>query len=227
MTIELKVPEIGESINEVTLSQWLVEDGDYVELDQSICEFESDKATLEFPAEKAGKIEILVEEGEDLEIGALIAKIDTSVEAPVKKEEPAKAEVAAEKTETKAPAAAPTTPATTEKPANASPVAANMIAQNGLNAAAISGSGSNGKITKADVLAALKTWATCESSDGTAQNIQPRTATGKSLQTAKDHCQKVGCCQERHGHAHHFQRGGHDQHHGHSKKVQTEICRYP
>ncbi|MBI1191662.1 MAG: dihydrolipoyllysine-residue succinyltransferase, partial [Bacteroidetes bacterium] len=56
MILEARVPVIGESINEVTLSQWLVADGDYVRIDQSICEFESDKATLEFPAEKAGKI---------------------------------------------------------------------------------------------------------------------------------------------------------------------------
>ena len=74
----MKVPVIGESITEVTLSQWLKADGDYVELDESICEFESDKATLEFPAEAAGKLIYVAAEGDDLEIGALVAKIDTS-----------------------------------------------------------------------------------------------------------------------------------------------------
>ena len=88
MIIEARVPVIGESINEVTLSQWLVEDGDYVKIDQSICEFESDKATLEFPAEKAGKISFVAKEGQDLKIGDLVAKIDTSVEAPAGGEAP-------------------------------------------------------------------------------------------------------------------------------------------
>ncbi|MEO1714635.1 MAG: biotin/lipoyl-containing protein, partial [Bacteroidota bacterium] len=80
--IEMKVPTIGESVTEVTLSQWLKSDGDYVELDEPICEFESDKATLEFPAEAAGKLIYVAAEGDDLEIGALVAKIDTSVAAP-------------------------------------------------------------------------------------------------------------------------------------------------
>jgi len=78
----MKVPVIGESIKEVTLSLWLVKNGDYVKLDEPICEFESDKATLEFPAEAAGKLIHVAAEDEDLEIGALVAKIDTSVAAP-------------------------------------------------------------------------------------------------------------------------------------------------
>lgn len=94
MKVEIKVPEIGESVNEVTLSEWFKEDGDYVELDEPICEFESDKATLELPAESAGVIKLIASEGDDLEIGALIATIDTegkpSEEAESKKEEPAK-----------------------------------------------------------------------------------------------------------------------------------------
>jgi len=80
--IEIKVPEIGESINEVTLSAWFKKDGDYVALDEEIAEFESDKATLEFPSPEAGKLIIVAEEGSDLEIGAVICKIDTSVAAP-------------------------------------------------------------------------------------------------------------------------------------------------
>ena len=79
----MKVPVIGESINEVTLSQWLKGNGEYVKLDEPICEFESDKATLEFPAEASGKLTWVAAEGDDLEIGALVAKIDTSVSADV------------------------------------------------------------------------------------------------------------------------------------------------
>lgn len=77
--VELRVPVIGESINEVTLSTWLKSDGDFVKLDEPICEFESDKATLEFPAEAEGKLIYVAAEGDDLEIGAIVAKIDTSV----------------------------------------------------------------------------------------------------------------------------------------------------
>jgi 2-oxoglutarate dehydrogenase E2 component (dihydrolipoamide succinyltransferase) len=76
--VEMKVPTIGESITEVTLSQWLKKDGDYVKVDEPICEFESDKATLEFPAEANGKLIFVAKEGDDLPIGALVAKIDTS-----------------------------------------------------------------------------------------------------------------------------------------------------
>ncbi|NUO02873.1 MAG: dihydrolipoyllysine-residue succinyltransferase, partial [Saprospiraceae bacterium] len=76
--IEMKVPVIGESVTEVTLSKWLVADGAYVNLDDPICEFESDKATLEFPAEAAGTLIRVAAEGADLQIGMLVAKIDTA-----------------------------------------------------------------------------------------------------------------------------------------------------
>ena len=75
----MRVPTIGESVTEVTLSQWLKGNGEFVKLDEPICEFESDKATLEFPAEAAGKLIYVAAEEDDLEIGALVAKIDTSV----------------------------------------------------------------------------------------------------------------------------------------------------
>ncbi|MFK7978778.1 MAG: biotin/lipoyl-containing protein, partial [Saprospiraceae bacterium] len=101
--VELKVPAIGESITEVTLSQWLVGNGEYVKLDQAICEFESDKATLELPAEAAGKLIWVAEEGDDLEIGAVVAKVDTSVTAGA--ETPAAAPVVAETSATPPPAA--------------------------------------------------------------------------------------------------------------------------
>ena len=75
----MRVTTIGESITEVTLSQWLKADGEFVQLDEPICEFESDKATLEFPAEASGKLIYVAAEGDDLEIGALVTKIDTNV----------------------------------------------------------------------------------------------------------------------------------------------------
>lgn len=101
--VEIKVPEIGESITEVTLSEWFKSDGDYVEMDEAICEFESDKATLELPSEAAGVITLVAEEGDDLPIGALIAKIDTDAaangESGAGKKEDGKSSKAEEKTE--------------------------------------------------------------------------------------------------------------------------------
>jgi 2-oxoglutarate dehydrogenase E2 component (dihydrolipoamide succinyltransferase) len=171
MIIEAKVPVIGESINEVTLSQWLVANGDYVEIDQSLCEFESDKATLEFPAEKAGRIELVAEEGQDLKIGDLVARIDTSAEKPAGSPAPAAAsspapsggKAAAPETapspKSPAPAPAPPSNGSAAKPASApsaSPLAAAIMADKGLQAASIQGSGPGGRITKADVLRAVQ-----------------------------------------------------------------------
>jgi len=142
---ELKVPSIGESINEVTLAEWKVAEGDYIKRDQVICEFESEKATLDFPSDFAGTITFVATEGDDLEIGAVVCKIDETAEAPaeVAAPKPAKEEP---KTETKA--AAPANP-----DLKATPVAAQMIEDKKVDTSGVSGSGANGKITKNDVLA--------------------------------------------------------------------------
>lgn len=149
--VEMKVPTIGESISEVTLSQWLIADGDYVTLDQPICEFESDKATLEFPAEAEGKLIHVAAEDDDLEIGALVAKIDTSVkkadagssapapEAP--KEAPAKEET---------PAAAPEPSSDSYAKGHPSPAAAKIMREKGVDPSTVSGTGKDGRITKDD-----------------------------------------------------------------------------
>lgn len=158
--VEMKVPTIGESITEVTLSQWLIENGDYVELDQPICEFESDKATLEFPAEASGKLVHIAAEGDDLEIGALVAKIDTSVAKPTDgtagaAPEAPKAEEIKEQVQT---------PHTQEEPTSSnyatghpSPSAAKIMREKGLSADEVNGSGKDGRITKEDALKAEKT----------------------------------------------------------------------
>ena len=85
MILEMKVPSPGESILEVEIAEWLVEDGEYVEKDQAIAEIDSDKATLELPAEESGKIKILVENGETVSVGDIVCKIDTSVIGEAKK----------------------------------------------------------------------------------------------------------------------------------------------
>jgi 2-oxoglutarate dehydrogenase E2 component (dihydrolipoamide succinyltransferase) len=162
--VEMKVPEIGESINEVTLSQWLVEEGDYVELDQPICEFESDQATLEFPAEAAGTITYVATEGDDLEIGAMVAKIDTSAEAPsasdngksAKKEEPTPAPETETPEKEKAEKSEPVQAEESYAKGHASPAAAKILREKDIDPSEVEGTGKDGRITKADAEAASK-----------------------------------------------------------------------
>ena len=153
--IEMKVPVIGESISEVTLSQWLKGNGEYVKIDEAICEFESDKATLEFPAEAAGKLIWVAGEGDDLAIGALVAKIDTSVAAPKSASAPVtKAPEEKKVVETPAPVAevAAIDSYATGHP---SPAAAKLMKENDLVSADIAGTGKGGRITKEDVQYAI------------------------------------------------------------------------
>jgi 2-oxoglutarate dehydrogenase E2 component (dihydrolipoamide succinyltransferase) len=145
--IEIRVPAIAESVTEVTLSQWLKADGEMIKLDEPICEFESDKATLELPAEAAGKIKHTVTEGSDLKIGDLIATIDTDAAGG------SAAPVAAPKAEVKAaeaaPVAAPTASANyaTGTP---SPTAGKVLAEANIAAADVKGTGRDGRITQED-----------------------------------------------------------------------------
>jgi len=142
MIISLKVPTIGESINEVTLSRWLVQDGDIVSLDQSICEFESDKATLEFPAEKAGKITRIAQEGADLKIGDEIATLDTSFVPEITEEKKSEAPQPEVKTDEKQ----------KDPGVHVTPLAEKIAEENKIDVTQIAGSGAGGRITKEDVL---------------------------------------------------------------------------
>ena len=148
----MKVPVIGESVTEVTLSEWLKGDGDYVELDEPICEFESDKATLEFPAEAAGKLIYVAGEGDDLKIGALVAKIDTSAsgENGSSAEAPSAATASSAKPSPKAPADERTYATGTPSPA-----AGKILRENDVDPSTVNGSGRDGRITKADAQSAV------------------------------------------------------------------------
>lgn len=149
--IEMRVPPVGESINEVTLSRWLKEEGAIVKLDEPICEFESDKATLEFPAEATGKLIYVAKEGDDLEIGALVARIDTSATAG----EPATANAPMA---TKAEIPAPPAPSANVPYAagHPSPAAAKILKENDIPPAQVQGTGREGRITKEDALKAAE-----------------------------------------------------------------------
>ena len=149
--LEMKVPSPGESITEVEIATWLVKDGDYVEKDQPIAEVDSDKATLELPAEESGTITLKAEEGEVVEVGQVVCLIDTSAAKPegdsapaataeVKAAEPAKVE--APKVEAK--------PAATYATGTPSPAAKKILDEKGVSASQVSGSGKDGRITKQD-----------------------------------------------------------------------------
>jgi len=155
MVLEMKVPSPGESITEVEIADWLVEDGDYVEKDQAIAEVDSDKATLELPAEASGVITLKAEVGDAVAVGEVVCLIDTSAEKPEgssdsseKKEEPQKEEPkkeAPKKEEPKKETYASGTP---------SPAAKKILDEKGIEPSSVSGSGKDGRITKDDAVKA-------------------------------------------------------------------------
>jgi 2-oxoglutarate dehydrogenase E2 component (dihydrolipoamide succinyltransferase) len=151
--IEMKVPTIGESITEVTLSQWLKKDGDFVKIDEPVCEFESDKATLEFPAEASGKLIHVAKEGDDLSIGALVARIDTSVTAGTTPADSPAPPVKEQKSEPQTVAASNTSSFATGHP---SPSAGKILREENIDPASVAGSGKDGRITKSDALSAIQ-----------------------------------------------------------------------
>ena len=148
MSLEMKIPSPGESITEVEIAQWLVESGDYVETDQIIAEIDSDKATLELPAEAAGVITLIAADGDAVQVGEVVCTIDTSAEKP--------ADFVSAATESKveeaAPVAAPAQKAAAPiSDVKATPLAKEVMKQNAVNPGKVNPSGSNGKIVRGDV----------------------------------------------------------------------------
>jgi 2-oxoglutarate dehydrogenase E2 component (dihydrolipoamide succinyltransferase) len=161
MAEELKIPAVGESITEVTIASWLKEDGAYVEMDEAVAELESDKATVELNASSAGTLKILVEEGTDVEVGSVVATIDTSAEAPEATEKPVdaapkKEEIAEEKPKDDKVEAKVEKPADNYATGSPSPAAAKILREKGIAPNEIVGTGKNGRITKYDALIAEK-----------------------------------------------------------------------
>ena len=153
MVLEMKVPSPGESISEVEIAEWLVKDGDYVEKDQTIAEVDSDKATLDLPAEESGVITLKAEEGDAVAVGQVVCLIDTSAKAlktskVEKKEKDLKVikpvdkpkEIAIENSFVKG------TP---------SPAASKILSEKNISTSSVAGSGKGGRITKDDALKAL------------------------------------------------------------------------
>ena len=151
MILEMKVPSPGESITEVEIATWLVQDGDYVEKDQAIAEVDSDKATLELPAEASGIITLKAEEGDAVAVGEVVCLIDTSAE-----KQEGNSETKVEKKEEAPKKEEPKTELAKESKTYAtgttSPAAKKILAEKGMDASEISGTGVDGRITKEDAV---------------------------------------------------------------------------
>ena len=173
--LEMKVPSPGESISEVEIAQWLVADGDYVEKDQAIAEVDSDKATLELPAEASGIITLKAAEGDVVKVGQVVCLIDTDAAKPARSPAP-KVEVKAEETKSAiAPVAETKTVVPNPDPikkevsyasGTPSPAAAKIMSENGISSKQVAGSGKDGRITKQDVVNAMSAGFSTESAQG-------------------------------------------------------------
>jgi 2-oxoglutarate dehydrogenase E2 component (dihydrolipoamide succinyltransferase) len=156
MKVDVAVPSIGESITEATIGTWLKDDGEFVEEDEVICEIESEKATIEVVAEKAGTLSIKGKQGDVVAIGAVIARIDTDGQAEQKdeKEKPAQKESESDPEQQKT--VLKQEKAVEEKQARISPLASNILEGAGISPSQVKGSGTAGRITKNDALKAIE-----------------------------------------------------------------------
>lgn len=150
MSVELKIPVIGESVTEVTLSSWLKKDGDYVAEGEAVCEIESDKASMELPAPSAGVLKILEVAGSELKIGAKIGELDTNAPKPAA----ASKITPIEKVEAVQTAQ---TSANKKEVTIASPAAKKILDEKGMSVDKVNGSGKDGRITKEDAMNAKAT----------------------------------------------------------------------
>jgi 2-oxoglutarate dehydrogenase E2 component (dihydrolipoamide succinyltransferase) len=161
MILEMKVPSPGESIKEVEIATWLVKDGDYVEKDQAIAEVDSDKATLELPAEASGIITLKAEEGDAVAVGAVVCLIDTAAAKPEgSAPAPAAAPVAEAPKAAPAPVAVAAAPATTYASGTPSPAARKILDEKDIAPASVTGTGKDGRITKDDAVNATPSMGT-------------------------------------------------------------------
>ena len=160
MVLEMKVPSPGESITEVEIAEWLVEDGDYVEKDQAIAEVDSDKATLELPAEESGIITLKAEVGDAVAVGEVVCLIDTSAQKPEGSAPKAEAKEESKKEEPKAEPKKAEPAKETYASGTPSPAAKKILDEKGIQPSSVSGSGRDGRITKEDAVQAVPSMGT-------------------------------------------------------------------
>jgi 2-oxoglutarate dehydrogenase E2 component (dihydrolipoamide succinyltransferase) len=153
MILEMKVPSPGESITEVEIADWLVQDGDYVEKDQAIAEVDSDKATLELPAEASGTITLQADVGDTIAVGAVVCLIDTEAERP-------EGDAGPTPVDKKEVSSAPKTEIENYAAGAPSPAAKKILDEKGVDAVSIQGTGRNGRITKEDAIHAVPSMGT-------------------------------------------------------------------
>ena len=158
MSLEMKVPSPGESITEVEIAEWLVSDGDWVEKDQAIAEVDSDKATLELPAEASGIITLKAEEGDAVAVGAVVCLIDTDAQKPEGINEASEKNVLP--TENKSQPEKQETKKETYATGTASPAAKKILAEKNMVPSMIKGTGKDGRITKDDAVKATPSMGT-------------------------------------------------------------------
>lgn len=180
--VEMKVPTVGESVTEVTIANWNKKDGDAVQLDEVLCELESDKATFELPAEAAGTLRIVAEAGATLPIGATICRIEVGgiVSQPVAASQPVA-------TETVAPPAATANYAS----GHPSPAAAKILAEKGIEASNVSGTGVGGRVTKEDAEKAQVSAKPAVSTTPPTPSATPVTATPTPVSKPKEGQRRV------------------------------------
>lgn len=165
--LEMKVPSPGESITEVEIATWLVKDGDYVEKDQPIAEVDSDKATLELPAEESGIITLKAEEGDTVEVGQVVCLIDMSAAKPEGNAEPAKEEPKKEEPKKEeAPKVEAKSQPATYATGTPSPAAKKVLDEKGIDAAQVQGTGRDGRITKEDAVKATPSFGSVDATSG-------------------------------------------------------------
>jgi 2-oxoglutarate dehydrogenase E2 component (dihydrolipoamide succinyltransferase) len=168
--LEMKVPSPGESISEVEIAQWLVADGDYVEKDQAIAEVDSDKATLELPAEDSGIITLKAAEGEVVKVGQVVCLIDTSAARPASSPStpstPSTSSGAKEEVKAAVPSPDPVKKEASYAAGTPSISAAKIMAENGISASKVNGTGKDGRITKHDVISAMSGGFSTEDAQG-------------------------------------------------------------
>ena len=171
----MKVPSPGESITEVEIASWLVEDGDYVEKDQAIAEVDSDKATLELPAEESGIITLKAEEGDAVEVGAVVCLIDMDAKKPEgSSQSSVDSKQSSNESEKVVSSSAVENKTETYATGSASPAAKKVLAEKGMDATSVKGTGRDGRITKEDAVKAVP-------SMGTSSNTETRGVSRKKL----------------------------------------------
>ena len=228
MASEIRVPTLGESVTEATIAQWYKKPGDAVAMDEPLCELETDKVTIEVPAQSAGVLaEVVVNEGETVEVGALLGSIGegagTAAPAVPKPAAPAETPQAETASEAETPQeatpspAAPTQMALQDKQIDTSalsPAARRVVEEHGLNPAQITGTGKDGRLTKEDALKAVaksvadragKPCATCRGCAHSGGATRRARRAGENDAAQKNHCRAAERKSEHGGAIDHFQ----------------------